>query len=34
MNVCFLNGLIETMKKGGHEVVAVVKSHAEVMKML
>ena len=34
-NVCFLNGLIETMKKGGHEVLAVVKSRAEeLMKML
>ena len=33
-NVCFLNGLIETMRKGGSEVVAVVKSCAEVMKML
>ena len=33
-NVCFLNGLIESMRKGGNEVVAVVKSRAEVMKML
>ena len=33
-NVCFLNGLIESMRKGGNEVVAVVKSCAEVMKML
>ncbi len=33
-NVCFFKGLIETMRKGGNEVLAVVKSRAEVMKML
>ena len=33
-NVCFLNGLIESMRKEGNEVVAVIKSQAEVTKML
>ena len=34
LEILFFNRLVETMKKGGHEVVAVIKSHAEVMKML
>jgi hypothetical protein len=29
-----IDGLIESMRKGGNEVVAVVKSRVEVMKML
>ena len=33
-NVLFLNGLVEKMKEGGHHVLAVIKEHSVVMKML